>query len=550
MQFLYILIEVEADSLIHRDRAYQNGDGFIVTIAMPRLNNEETDEFYVLGFSPPIIEKNIPPQKFIWYRNIDLSFQKLNDSKISVVKKDKKIYYQVIIYWKELYPFHPLLLDKIGFNLCFVKAYGQNDKSYHLDVYDENIQSEQHKRIYRVLTFERPSKTALAQTYCTLSRNNLKNNGELLLNIVYIPGTSSGKVLHIEIRTIDSSLIYSDSSELHTNEELTKLSYKIPVENFTGQNYALYWKADEISKGRINFTLLPDFDFEKSLNDIYKIKDNISEGSRNTLLFMHSDLNSEFQKLKSYEYCPGILKDMNELIAFLEKANKNIDTLEHREGIFRRGFRSIIDSSFRPYTIRIPENFDRSKKYPLMVYLHGSGDDDRTAFKMKPVTSGDFIELYPNGRGTSNVYSTAESQEDILESINDVVKNYSIDTGKIVLSGFSMGGYGVYRTYYEHPELFKGLAIFSGHPNLANEWLGEGHPDFLKEKFLSVFNGVNIFIFHGTQDRNCPYEKTVKLVEKLKDAGANVDFVSEETGHSFPSPDSYQKFLEWLKTVK
>ena len=57
MNFLYVLIEVNSDSVVYRDRSYQNGDGFIITIAKPNQNNDSTDEFYVLGFSPPVAEK-------------------------------------------------------------------------------------------------------------------------------------------------------------------------------------------------------------------------------------------------------------------------------------------------------------------------------------------------------------------------------------------------------------------------------------------------------------------------------------------------------------
>ena len=147
------------------------------------------------------------------------------------------------------------------------------------------------------------------------------------------------------------------------------------------------------------------------------------------------------------------------------------------------------------------------------------------------------------------MYCSAESQTDIEESVQDVIKNYPVDTAKIILSGFSMGGYGVYRTYYENPLQYTALAVFSGHPSLPSIWLGEGYPDFLNEKYIQVFNGIKIFIFHCTQDRNCPYELTVRLVEELKNSGADVEFITEATGHSSPSAESRKKFLEWLRRI-
>ena len=53
-------------------------------------------------------------------------------------------------------------------------------------------------------------------------------------------------------------------------------------------------------------------------------------------------------------------------------------------------------------------------------------------------------------------------QEDIREAIADVCRHYPIDRSNIVLAGFSMGGYGVYRTHYETPGMYKALAVFCG----------------------------------------------------------------------------------------
>ena len=294
---------------------------------------------------------------------------------------------------------------------------------------------------------------------------------------------------------------------------------------------------------------MPVYNYDNMRKDISFAKDKLSSGSLKTLYFKLDDVNLRYKNLKSYETCPGILTDINTLISNTEQAGLGKDVLINKEGVFRRGFLSEIDTTYRPYSIRVPVNFDRSKKYPVIVYLHGSGNDDKVAFDMNPLTDFDIIEVYPNGRGTSNLYCSDESQIDIREALNDVIQNYPVDTAKIILSGFSMGGYGVYRTFYETPRVYRALAVFSGHPNLPAVWLGDGYPDFLNEKYLDVFKGVRLFIFHGTQDRNCPFELTLKLVDKFKKSGADVEFVSEETGHSQPSAESQRKFLNWLTDV-
>ena len=110
-----------------------------------------------------------------------------------------------------------------------------------------------------------------------------------------------------------------------------------------------------------------------------------------------------------------------------------------------------------------------------------------------------------------------------------------------------MGGYGVYRTFYEQPQLFRAIAVISGHPDLARVW--NNNPEeinFLDEKNLSIFKGISAYIFHGEKDMNCPYYMTVQLVNKLKSIGCDVTFDTSNVGHSGIPPEMQQSFFDWL----
>jgi predicted esterase len=157
----------------------------------------------------------------------------------------------------------------------------------------------------------------------------------------------------------------------------------------------------------------------------------------------------------------------------------------------------------------------------------------------------------PRGRGPSNAFSRDHAQEDIAEAIAAVAASYPVDETRIVLTGFSMGGYGAYRTYFERPGRFRALAAFSGHPDLANSYFpGEAHPNFLEDKTLGRFKGLPVFVFHGAEDRNCPYETTRELVAKLRKAGAKVEFVTEPgAGHQRPGAEALRRYQAWLESV-
>ena len=116
-----------------------------------------------------------------------------------------------------------------------------------------------------------------------------------------------------------------------------------------------------------------------------------------------------------------------------------------------------------------------------------------------------------------------------------------------------MGGYGVYRTFIEAPHRFKGLAIFSGESKVGmfKKSKNGNYPNFLKEKNLKKFNNAPIFIYHGKNDLNCPYELTARFVEKLNSLGVNVEFYFDEcAGHSPPKDEEIlAKYYEWLNNL-
>jgi predicted esterase len=273
----------------------------------------------------------------------------------------------------------------------------------------------------------------------------------------------------------------------------------------------------------------------------------ISPGDYHSMHFMLKNIFNDLGKLKPYETAGAIRErylKYKEVLAELGTTG-----YARNQGIYRRAFISAVDSTLQPYSIKIPKHYDQSRQYPLLVMLHGSGSDDQGMLN-NPLTDGHFIELAPNGRGTSNCFTTDFAQIDVKEAIQDLISNYSIDTSKIILAGFSMGGYGVYRIFYEYPNLFKGISIFSGHPNLANRWIGEGHPDFLKDQYLLPFKDIPVFIYHSKNDLNCPYELTETLVDKLKKAGAKVESVIvEKSGHGIMETDKMPIYHEWLKSV-
>ncbi len=551
--FFYLFIEAQTDSFVCRDRGYQNGDGFHLVFAIPDSGRVKTDEFYVLAFSPQMNPKRSWQKKFIWYRNRDLSFKKLKNTRFKVKSEDGKTGYELLIPWSEIYPYHPWHLNKSGFNLSFVQAVGEKEKNYFFIVEDWRMQSEQSSRLYGGLKFSSPVPAKILQAYGILNKNHCSRGEDIALKIAGISGES--KTLKIIYKILDDKEKIVKNGEFipEYSEKLSRKNYFLKTSDLLSGSYRLQLSDNSGNfTQEIPFTILPNIKPAGLKKRLTNIKNKIDPGSYTTLEFKLEEIKTKMRKLKYYDTAGELQKNIKKFLLILEQAETGKDIIASRTGLSRRAYKSKVDGTLQPYTVKIPRNMQTGKKYPLLVFLHGSGMDDRRVLKEsseEPLNN--FIELAPFGRGTSNAYSADHAQDDIREAIDDVIKHYPVDTSRIILSGFSMGGYGVYRTFYESPDRFRALAIFSGHPDLANKYGVPGtHPNFLQPEYLKPFKDVPIFIFHGKQDRNCPFELTEQLIAALRKAGAKVTFYFEENkGHGRPEKETFKKYLQWLLRV-
>jgi len=540
---LYLYIEASADSITIRDRGYQNGDGFHLLIGKPQKDNAPTNEFYVLAFSA----ENSWCHKMIWYYNIDLEMKRLsNDTKFETGCKNGKISFELLIPWKDVYPYHPWFSENIGFNLCFVKAIKEKERNYYFINEDEKIQSEQSKKKYDILYFEKPHH--ITQFSSTLIKNNITEKEKLTVKVAGFINTDTTRNITISVISGENSIVTYKNVNVKFKSGLSENEIPVESKDLISGGYKVKVFCERELIGEHYLTILPKANTKYFRTFLQSLGSSVSAGTYNTMMFYLNDIDSSLNKLKNYECSFTIRSKIAEVDNYLNTLKNGDDLISHKKGFYRRAYLSKKDNELYPYSIYIPDDYTGDKKFPLLIYLHGSGDDDRVLFETTGIPENRFIILAPSGRGTSNCFADTEPQTDIEQSISDVIKYFNIDTTKIILSGFSMGGYGVYRTFYEHPERYKALAIISGHPDLAREWNGDPNEiNFLEDENLKKFKKIPIYIFHGTNDMNCPYNLTEQLVKKLKKNDCNVTFETDKSGHGNMIPEILNRYFDWLK---
>ena len=220
----------------------------------------------------------------------------------------------------------------------------------------------------------------------------------------------------------------------------------------------------------------------------------------------------------------------------------------HAEG---RAECSVIKSELLARSVRycafLPASFDqdKTKKFPVLYYLHGLGDNEQSLLNLggwdmieelrRQGKVGDFIVLAPAG-GHGFYINSANGKiryEDFLtkEFMPQMEKKYRGEGTRAArgITGVSMGGYGALRLAFKYPNQFEAVsaqmpALVSEIPENFNAG-GPGSPsNMMGDVFGSPFNRAywdrnNVFTFAKTDP--------VAELKRLKiyfDVGNNDDY--------------------------
>ena len=179
-------------------------------------------------------------------------------------------------------------------------------------------------------------------------------------------------------------------------------------------------------------------------------------------------------------------------------------------------FFSSVDESNQPYAIYIPENFEATKEYPLVVFLHGALSNHRlglrrvfgkgniqgpefgtpgfvptqndlevTRFYPK-LKSVDYIVVAPFARGTAGYVGIPE--QDVFDMLTDVKSKFKIDENRMYLTGLSMGGGGTLWVGLNHPDMWAAIAPVCPAP-----------PEGTDKLAMNAFN-IPVHLFVGDRD--------------------------------------------------
>lgn len=193
------------------------------------------------------------------------------------------------------------------------------------------------------------------------------------------------------------------------------------------------------------------------------------------------------------------------------------------------------------YDLMKPKDYDQGKKYPLVLCLHGGGGSTRAA---RVLTGTTLRAEYPcfvlapealvgETWGKHSPQIQTDAQPLVLEIIETLKNEFSIDTRRLYITGQSMGGFGTYAFITRNPGMFAA----------AVPVCGRGDP--AKAEYIAK---IPIWIFHGDKDRLVSVDYSRDMFEELKKAGGNPRYTEYEgVGHnSWDKAYATDELWEWL----
>jgi dienelactone hydrolase len=195
------------------------------------------------------------------------------------------------------------------------------------------------------------------------------------------------------------------------------------------------------------------------------------------------------------------------------------------------------------YLLYLPNGYndDSSKKWPLVIFLHGSGESGRDIDSVKKHGPPQSVEKgkqfpfilvspqseVPNGWDIDNLYK-------LLQYIK---KTQRVDNDRVYLTGLSMGGFGTWAMAMKYPEQFAAILPVCGGGDTSAAW---------------KLRNIPTWCFHGAKDDVVPPLSSMNMVNAERHYNPSVKFTlyPEANHNSWDATYNNDSIYNWMLSQK
>lgn len=195
------------------------------------------------------------------------------------------------------------------------------------------------------------------------------------------------------------------------------------------------------------------------------------------------------------------------------------------------------------YLLYLPEQYraDTTKRWPLVMFLHGSGESGEDIEKVKMHGPP---KMAANGKSFPFILVSPQAAiasgwdiDKLYRLIQEIKKNYRVDASRVYLTGLSMGGFGTFSLAMKYPQEFAAIAPVCGGGDTNNAW---------------KLRNIATWCFHGAEDDVVPPSASINMVNAARKYNPNIKLtLYENTNHnSWDTTYNNPAFYDWLLAQK
>jgi predicted peptidase len=258
------------------------------------------------------------------------------------------------------------------------------------------------------------------------------------------------------------------------------------------------------------------------------------------------------------------MKKIFALILIISSVSVNAQDLS----LFQKKEYTYGEGKMLPYRILYPDNYDKSKKYPLVLMLHGAGE--RGGDNEKQLVHGATLFLKDENRKNfpaivvfpqcpeNTAWSSVSVDRNktpltfefnydnpitwpldaVQKLVHQLLKDGAIDKKRCYVTGLSMGGMGTFELVYRFPKLFAAAMPICGGGDAI--------------RYDERVKKTAFWVFHGDADAVVNVNESRAMVNKLKDLKINTTYTEypNVNHNSWDNAFAEPTFLSWMFSKK
>ena len=189
------------------------------------------------------------------------------------------------------------------------------------------------------------------------------------------------------------------------------------------------------------------------------------------------------------------------------------------------------------YGIWIPRDYDPGEPRPLVLALHpggsrGPGYGMQFLRGVVAPALRDWGAIIVSPDVPDRRWANETSERGVMALLDDVLATYAIDSDRILVTGFSLGGRGTWYMASRHPDLFTAAIPMAARSD------SDG---------AALVGDMPVFIIHARDDEVVPFGPAELLAQEMDERGQTVSFLPlEGVGHFQMGAAPLQKAGEWV----